>query len=415
MLFSRCFFLFFNFYAVYLFRMTNLGEIVDIGQGMCFFNNSIQTLAMFDTGSAYQALAVIDIAKDDSIRRAGLLAGRLNVYHIHDRPVVLFGFQLAFLQTLCAERTFFHHTTATNNYIRVQHHTGQVVVHLEDHRIQFTYRRLVLVVREAVGAGVISPVKAAYFIRTVVGAIAGPDTAVVSHLVQTFGAVVGSVDRANVLTGSIVAMLTQHGLEDNLDVVRIIQLTAGSGVVAVNTQPVHIVEAQYFTLADHRYIVLCMTGYHAGAATDAGIHVDGHTPLEAGFVIDGIECTLFFKVFDTAKRFQFLFTLFPDNTGILFKFIQGHLLHHFRTTLIAVVRLSLSDFIFLFRVFKARVGAKPVYCRTVKAEQREGILANPSGSSAHILSRILCISALTAITDSDTDHFIMRTRNDHRR
>src|ERR1700754_1425887 len=107
MLFSLDFRTFFC-YAVYFFCMTNLRQIVDVRQCMDFFDNMEQTLCMLCTGSADQALAVVDIAKDDSIRRTGLLAGCLNVCHIFKYPVLFLGFQLAFLETLYTERTLFH-------------------------------------------------------------------------------------------------------------------------------------------------------------------------------------------------------------------------------------------------------------------------------------------------------------------
>src|ERR1700754_120271 len=102
MLFGRCLLAFF-YRAVYFFCMTNLSQIVDIGHGMYFFDNMEQTLCMVRTGSADQALAVVGIAKDDSIRRTCLLAGCLNVYHVFQHPVLFLGLQLAILQTLCAE------------------------------------------------------------------------------------------------------------------------------------------------------------------------------------------------------------------------------------------------------------------------------------------------------------------------
>jgi hypothetical protein len=83
--------------------------------------------------------------------------------------------------------------------------------------------RLILVIREAVGAGVIGPVETADLERAVIGAVTGTDTTVVRHLVQAFGAMVGRIDRANILAGGIVAMLTQHRLESDLHVVRVVQ------------------------------------------------------------------------------------------------------------------------------------------------------------------------------------------------
>ena len=65
-------------------------------------------------------------------------------------------------------------------------------------------------------------------------------------------------------------MLAKHGLEDNLDVIRVIQLAARRGIVPVDTQPVHVMETQHFALTYYRNVVLCMTGHHTGAAAKAG-------------------------------------------------------------------------------------------------------------------------------------------------
>src|ERR1700750_1484674 len=99
MLFSNCFLTFFCC-SVYFFRMTNLSQVVDIRQCVYFFDNMEQTLCMVGAGSADQALAVVGVAEHDSVSRTSLLAGSLDVYHVFQHPVFLFGLQLAFLETL---------------------------------------------------------------------------------------------------------------------------------------------------------------------------------------------------------------------------------------------------------------------------------------------------------------------------
>src|SRR5579872_6991025 len=196
--------------AICGFGIPDLGQIAYIGQGMDLFDHSIDTQCLFRPRLADVAFLVVDVTEDDGFGGTGLLAGCLNVYHVLQLAVLPLGLQLAVLQTLYAEAAFFHHTAAAGDHIRVEHHTGKIVIHREDNGIELTDDLLVLVVGEAVGAGIVGPVETSYFIRTVVGAIAGPDTAVIGHLIQPLAAVVGGIHRANVLTGSVVAMLTQH-------------------------------------------------------------------------------------------------------------------------------------------------------------------------------------------------------------
>src|ERR1044072_564361 len=161
--------------------VTDLSQVVDGRQCMCLFEHIEQPVLLF-LGT-----------------------------HLVDAAFLL-GSQFSILQALYAERTFFHYTAATNHYVRVQYHASQVIVHIS---------HIVQVVFEAVCTVEVSPVKAAYFIRTVVGAVTGTDTTVICHLVNTFRAVVGSSHRTNVLTGSIITVLAQHRLEHHFRVVLI--------------------------------------------------------------------------------------------------------------------------------------------------------------------------------------------------
>src|SRR5678809_226893 len=108
---------------------------------------------------------------------------------------------------------------------------------------------LVLVVREAICSCIISPVKTTYFIRTVVGTISCTNASVIGHLVQTFGTMVGSSNRANVLTWRVITMLAHQRLEHHI---RVLKITT---VVTIYTHPLHIMETCHFTLAHYRNIV----------------------------------------------------------------------------------------------------------------------------------------------------------------
>ncbi len=84
-------------------------------------------------------------------------------------------------------------------------------------------------------------------------------------MLSAFAAVVCSSYRTNVFARRVVAMLTQHWLEHGLNAFRIIRVTTE---VTVDTQPVHIVVTRYLVFTYDRNVVLYMTGYHAGAATN---------------------------------------------------------------------------------------------------------------------------------------------------
>src|SRR5262245_6411913 len=127
------------------------------------------------------AFRIIGVAKHDSVCRTSLLAGCLNIT-VSQYTVLFFRFQLTILQTLYAERTFFHYPAATHYYIRVQHHPGEVIVHHQYHIIQLmVFHQRYLVVREAVCARIVGPVKASYLEWTVIGAIPGTNATVISH------------------------------------------------------------------------------------------------------------------------------------------------------------------------------------------------------------------------------------------
>src|SRR6185437_5683339 len=101
------------------------------------------------------------------------------------------------------------------------------------------------------------PVETSHFIRTVVLTITGADTTVISHLIHSFGAMVGSIDGANVLAWSVVAMLTKHRLEYHLDLFRVVEFASRRHrIISVDPDPVHVVETQDLIFADHGHVVL---------------------------------------------------------------------------------------------------------------------------------------------------------------
>src|SRR5215213_5415446 len=113
----------------------------------------------------------------------------------------------------------------------------------------------------------------------------------------------GSCYRANVLTRSIITMLTKHRLENYcLQVVRVLLVAYK---IAVNTQPVHIVEAQHFTFTYHGYIVFYVASHHASMTTDTKVHIDRHTPFEARLKMVSIQGS-FLAIVATPWRIVFM-------------------------------------------------------------------------------------------------------------
>src|SRR4029079_11373645 len=129
-------------------------------------------------------------AEDDRARRARLLARGLETrggpVGFHDRRV-----DVGPANALYAERALLHHAPRAHGDVRI-------------HRHLLGLRHLL---------GVIQEIEAANFVGTVVGAEPGADAAVVDHFVQSVRAVNGRVDRADVLTGRILAVLTEHRLD----------------------------------------------------------------------------------------------------------------------------------------------------------------------------------------------------------
>jgi len=174
---------------------------------------------------------------------------------------------------LNAERTFFHHTTAAHSYVRVQYHTSKIIIHI------VTTSVFIYIIFKAIRTVPVHPVEVTYFVRAVVSAIFSTDTTVVSHLVQALAAVIGSRYRTNVFARGVIAMLTQHRLEYRLYAIRIF---GHASKITVDTQPVHFMRFQHMFFTHYRNIVFCLATHHTSTATDTSIHVNRHTPMDAG-------------------------------------------------------------------------------------------------------------------------------------
>lgn len=115
-------------------------------------------------------------------------------------------------------------------------------------------------------------VKAPNFVRTVIGAIAGPNATVIHHVVQAFRAVGCGLNWADQLTRGVFTVLTQYGLKVRFRIIRV------APVITVYADPVHFAAMQNFLLAHNRDVVFRLAGNDTGIAAYATIQVDDHPP-----------------------------------------------------------------------------------------------------------------------------------------
>src|SRR6267142_516013 len=192
---------------------------------------------------------VVDVAEHDRLRRTGLLAGGGDLA-VLDRPVLLLGGDARRVDPLHAVGALLHDAARSHRDIRVPSQ-------LQDRRL------FVAVLQE---------VEAADLVRTVVGAVARPDAAVVDHVVEPLAAVAGGADRADHLARRLLALHAHDRL-----VVRV-RVVGAPFVVAVDAEPLHLAPATHLVLADDRDVVLGHAGHHAGVAAGARGQIDRHTP-----------------------------------------------------------------------------------------------------------------------------------------
>ena len=110
---------------------------------------------------------------------------------------------------------------------------------------------------------VLQVVEAAHLVRAVVRAVAGADAAVINLLVDTFGRVHRSVERADRSARRFFAVLAHHRLEIDLGV---LERTA---IVGIDADPVHFAAHQDLVFTNDRRVVFALATDDAGVATDA--------------------------------------------------------------------------------------------------------------------------------------------------
>src|SRR5690606_31117677 len=124
------------------------------------------------------------------------------------------------------------------------------------------------------------PVETAHLVGAVIRAIPCSETTVVSLLVQPVGRVHGCQHRTNRFARRVIAMLTKHGLMHDFNIFGILLV---DGIVPVNPDPVHFPPASDLVLSYYGHVVFHAAAHHTGAASGAGVQVNGHSPVMAGF------------------------------------------------------------------------------------------------------------------------------------
>src|SRR5207247_6237066 len=130
---------------------------------------------------------------------------------------------------------------------------------------------------------VIEIIKPPHLVRAVVRTKTRADAAVVSHHIEPVLAVNGRIDRANSFAWRVLAMLAWHRLEHHLGMLRpvaaILIERLATGVITVNTKPVHDAAMRDLQFSDNRNVVFRLAGDHASVAAGAHIQVNAHSPL----------------------------------------------------------------------------------------------------------------------------------------
>ena len=269
------------------------------------------------------ALLVRDIAERDGVRRANLLARRLDLAIRHLDVVRVprrdFLLNLALLDSLHAVGAFLHHAAHAHRHVRVLRELNQVPLWIKftvfflaivqprhtppggilvpAHQFPLAVGTLVAGMERAVvqvvvvvekgsrlalailntkrPAVVVVVVEPTHLVRAVIRAVPGANAAVVGHEVQPLLIMHRGVHRADTLARRILAVLAGNTLIAHLRVVLIPR------EIAVDPNPRHLPANGNLMLADNRDVVLALAGHHAGVATDTGTKVDHHPPLLA--------------------------------------------------------------------------------------------------------------------------------------
>ena len=248
-------------------RVFDTSEIGHARRCVQIFEHRVAACAVAETGDL--ALRIGDIAEHDRIIRTSLLASDLerSDRRFAGRCWARFhkAGDLGLLDTLDAERAFFHDAAHTNSDVRIFCHLEAVCHAFFGKRtpIKFVDRALV----------VVEIVKAANFPWAVIRAIAGADATIVGHEIETILAVHGRIHGTNGFARGVFAMLAHHSLRKHF---RILNITRK---ISIQTDPSHVTIFANLVFSDHRHVVFGLAGNDAGIATRAGIEIHRHSPL----------------------------------------------------------------------------------------------------------------------------------------
>ena len=204
---------------------------------------------------------------DDVTRPAGLGHGDL----VLDLPV---------LDALHAVGALLHHTAHPDGDFGILHHFDQLRHPLRSELTEVKAVKLAQIEVEEI--------KTANLVGAIVRAVTRADATVVSHRIEAFFVVHGGIDGADDFARCEFALRTGDRLEGDLRILGDLAIaftTEGTafglavGIVAVETNPMHLTSPHHLVLAHDRNVILSLTGHHAGVATDASVEIDRHAPL----------------------------------------------------------------------------------------------------------------------------------------
>src|SRR6266568_7439593 len=233
------------------------GQVGGAGPGLQLGQEPVVAGALLEL--RHRATGIVHVSEDDGFRRAGLLAGGLDLA-FPDGPPLVPGVDAGSADPLHAVGALLHDPAAAHGHVGVAHHLesggGPVLVQEE--------------------------VEAPHLVGAVVRAVARPHAAVVDHVVEPLLAVHGGGHRAHHLAGGVLAVHAEDGLVEGLRALR------GTSVIAVHPDPVHLAAAGDLVLPHHGDVVLGDARGDAGVAAHAGAQVDGHPPGVPLVLVRGI-------------------------------------------------------------------------------------------------------------------------------
>jgi hypothetical protein len=242
------------------------------------FEHDISARVLAHSGNL--ALGVSDVAKNDRVVRAGLLAG--NLERCNRRIAGRRGASLdetgdfCFFDALDTKGALFHDPAHTHGDVWIFGHLEAVSHAFFGQRAPIKLVDWALIIIE-----VIEP---ANLPRAVVCAVTGANATIVGHEVQPILAVNCRIYRTDSFTWSVLTMLAHDRMGEHL------RITGIAGEVAVETNPSHVSIFTDLILSDNRNVIFSLAGHNASITPSAGVEIDRHSPLVFGIQLGvGVE------------------------------------------------------------------------------------------------------------------------------